>query len=193
MRQVIVSNLMSLDGYVAGPKGELDWFVKEGWLDEEFGDYVRSLIKKVGVILMGRNTYNEFVSYWPTATAEAGDDPVISERMNNLPKVVFSRTMTRAVWGKWGNIRLVRNNAAREVARMKKEKGKHIVIYGSATLVSELLKKELVDEIQILLQPIILGGGKPEFKELHRRYGLKLTKCKVFKTGAVVLHYKPTY
>jgi dihydrofolate reductase len=182
---------MSLDGYVAGPKGELDWFVKEGRLDSEFGDYARTLIKNVGAILMGRNTYEGFVSYWPTASAEAGDDPVIAERMNNLPKVVFSSTLKKVQWGKWGRIRLVKKNAAQVVARMKKEEGKDIIIYGSATLVSRLLKEGLIDELQILLQPIILGRGRPEFKDLNNRYSLRLEKSKVFMTGAVVLYYQP--
>jgi len=189
MRRLIVSNLMSLDGFVSGPKGELDWFVKEGFpMNTEFGEYCVELIKSVGTMLLGRRTYEEFVSYWPEAT---DNDPVLTERMNNVPKVVFSRTLKKVSWGKWGKIRLVRGNAPAEVARLKKEPGKDLVIYGSATLVSALMKAGLIDEYQIFLQPVVLGAGRPEFKGLKDRYELELIKAKQFKSGAVALFYKP--
>jgi len=96
MRRVIVSNVMSLDGFVSGPNGELDWFVHSGFMKgTEFGEYARSLISSVGTILLGRLTYEEFVSYWPTAK---DNDPVITERINNLPKFVFSRSLEKVAW-----------------------------------------------------------------------------------------------
>jgi dihydrofolate reductase len=180
---------MSLDGFVSGPNGELDWFVNEGFLtNTEFGGYASELIKNVGTILLGRRTYEEFVGYWPTAT---DNNPVITEGMNNVPKVVFSRTLTTVGWGKWGNIRLVRENASEEVAKLKQEPGKDLVIYGSATLVSTLMKADLIDEYQIFLQPVVLGTGRPEFRDLNERYQLQLIEAKQFKSGAVALFYKP--
>src|SRR5262249_31348169 len=138
MRRLIVSNLMSLDGFVSGPNGELDWFVKKGFpMNTEFGDYVLDLIRNVGIILLGRRTYEAFLSYWPEAT---DNEPFLTERMNNIPKVVFSKTLTTVSWGKWGNIRLVSGNASEEVFKLKKMPGKDLVIYGSATLVSTLMK-----------------------------------------------------
>jgi dihydrofolate reductase len=189
MRRLIVFNLMSLDGFVSGPNGELDWFVRKGYqTNTEFGDYAREQIKNVGAILLGRRTYETFVSYWPEAT---DNEPVITERMNNVPKVVFSRTLTAVSWGKWGNIRLVRENATEEVAKLKQEPGKDLVIYGSATLVSTLMKAGLIDEYQIFLQPIVLGKGRPEFRDLNDRYELELMEERQFKSGAVALFYKP--
>lgn len=189
MKRLVVSNLMSLDGFVAGPKGELDWFVHEGFMmGTEFGDHARSQISSVDSILLGRRTYEEFVSYWPTAT---DNDPVITERINNLPKVVFSRTLDRVGWGKWNNARLVRDDAPEEVRRMKEQPGRDLVIFGSAQLVSSLLKEGLIDELQIFIQPVLLGGGTPEFKDLKERYHLKLTRVAQFKTGAVGLFYQP--
>ncbi len=180
---------MSLDGFVAGPKGELDWFVHEGFMmGTEFGDHARSQISSVDSILLGRRTYEEFVSYWPTAT---DNDPVITERINNLPKVVFSRTLDRVGWGKWNNARLVRDDAPEEVRRMKEQPGRDLVIFGSAQLVSSLLKEGLIDELQIFIQPVLLGGGTPEFKDLKERYHLKLTRVAQFKIGAVGLFYQP--
>ncbi len=188
MRRLIVSNLMSLDGFVSGPNGELDWFVKKGFpMNTEFGEYCRELIKSVGTILLGRRTYEEFVSYWPEAT---DNEPVITERMNHVPKVVFSTTLSKVTWGKWGNIGLIREKASEAVTRMKQEPGKDLVIYGSATLVSSLMKDDLIDEYQIFLQPVVLGNGRPEFKNLDQRYELELTDSKQFKSGAVALYYR---
>ena len=190
MRRLVVSNLMSLDGFVAGPKGELDWFVHEGFLKgTEYGQYAREMISSVGAILLGRLTYEEFVGYWPAAT---DNDPVITERMNGLPKIVFSNTLERVEWGKWNNARLVKENSAEEVGRLKEQAGKDLVIYGSADLVSSLMKERLIDEFHIVIQPIVLGSGKPEFKGLNQRYKLKLMEAKPFKSGAVWLRYQPT-
>jgi dihydrofolate reductase len=111
--------------------------------------------------------------------------------MNNVPKIVFSSTLTAVSWGKWGNIRLVKENASEEVAKLKQEPGKDLVIYGSATLVSTLMEADLIDEYQIFLQPVILGAGRPEFRDLDHRYELELTEAKQFKSGAVALFYKP--
>lgn len=189
MRRLIVSNLMSLDGFIAGPNGELDWFVREGFLKgTEFGRYARELISSVDAILLGRRTYEEFVSYWPTATE---DDPVITERMNALPKIVFSRTLDKVGWGKWNNARLVKEDAAEEVRRLKQGQGKDMVIYGSGGLVSGLMKVGLIDEYQIFVQPVVLGKGKPEFQGLDVRYQLRLVAVKPFKAGAVGLYYQP--
>jgi len=122
MRRLIVSNIMSLDGFIAGPKGELDWFVKEGFMTEtEFGEHARNLNRSVDGILLGRKTYQAFAGYWPDAT---DNDPVVTERMNNLPKIVFSRTLEKVEWGKWGNARLVKGDAGEEVRRLKSEPGK---------------------------------------------------------------------
>ncbi|HEX4919742.1 MAG TPA: dihydrofolate reductase family protein [Candidatus Bathyarchaeia archaeon] len=186
MRRLIVSNLMSLDGFVAGPKGELDWFVHEGFMiGTEFGQYAREMISSVDAILLGRLTYQEFVGYWPTAT---DNDPVITERINSLPKIIFSKTLERV---EWNNARLVKGNAADEVRRLKEQPGRDLVIYGSAELVSALMKENLIDEFHIIIQPVVLGKGKPEFKDLNQRHNLKLVEAKPFKSGAVWLRYQP--
>src|SRR5690242_13138927 len=134
MRRLIVSNLMSLDGFVSGPNGELDWFVHPGFVKAtEYGDYARGVIRKVDAILLGRLTYEEFASYWLTAK---DNDPVITERIIHLPKFVFSRTLEKVSWGDWGTARLVNEDATQTVIKMKQEQGRDMVIYGSATLVS---------------------------------------------------------
>ncbi len=189
MRKVIVSNLMSLDGFVSGPNGELDWFVYDGFMKgTEFGEYARTLISSVDSILLGRMTYEEFSSYWPTAK---DNDPIVTERINNLPKFVFSRSLKQVAWGERGTARLVRDDAAVAVSKMKQEPGRDMVIYGSATLVSALMKAGLIDEYQLIVYPIVLGKGRPEFKDLSERYSLSLIGVKQFKSGAVKLVYQP--
>ena len=189
MRRVIVSNVMSLDGFVSGPNGELDWFVYAGFVKgTEFGEYARNVISSVDAILLGRLTYEEFSSYWPTAK---NDDPVITERINKLPKFVFSRSLKQVAWGDWGTASLVKEAAAVAVRKMKQEPGRDMVIYGSATLVSALMKSELIDEYQLVVYPVVLGKGRPQFKDLAQRYPLSLKDVRQFKSGVVKLVYQP--
>ncbi len=187
MRRLIVSNFMTLDGLMAGPNGELDWFVKEGWEGAEHGDYARALLGTVDAILVGRLTYDNFHSYFPTTT----DKDAIVDYLNSIQKVVFSSTMDKIDWGKWGTARLVVGNPVDEVRRLKAEPGKDLVIFGSGQLVSAMLKAGLIDEIHIILKPIVLGKGKPEFIGLDERYELTLMESRQFKDGAVWLRYEP--
>jgi dihydrofolate reductase len=190
MRRVIVSNSISLDGFASGPNGELDWFAYKGFLKgTELGKYTRTLLTSVDSILLGRQTYEEFSSRWPTRT---DDDPVITERMNNLPKFVFSRSLKQVAWGNWGTAKLVKEDAATALNKMKKEPGKDMVILGSFTLVSALMKAGLIDEFQLMVYPVVLGNGRPEFKDLNERYSLNLINVKQFKSGAVELVYQPS-
>ena len=169
---------MSLDGFFEGPNGEFDWPVVE----EEFLGYAREMLRGVDTILFGRLTYLHMAAYWPTAPRDE-----IADQMNNLPKVVFSRTLERA---EWSNSRLVRGDAAGEVARLKRESGKDLVILGSASLASALLQANLIDEYRVILQPLLLGRGHPLFKSIEGRIRMKLTGTRVFKTGVVVLYYE---
>jgi len=188
-RRLLVSNVTTVDGYIAGPKGELEWFVKDGFLtNTEYGQCARELNSSVDAILLGRRTYEEFVSYWPDAT---DNDPVITEKMNTLPKIVFSNTLDKVGWGKWGNARLVKGDPAEEVRRLKQEEGRDLVIYGSGTLVSYLTSKNLIDEFQLTVQPVILGAGKHQFEDIGEWKNLRLVKTRLLKEGAIILYYQP--
>jgi dihydrofolate reductase len=189
MRRVIVSNSMSLDGFASGPNGELDWFAYKGFLKgTELGEYTRALLDSVDSILLGRQTYEEFSSRWPT---RMDDDLVITERMNNLPKFVFSQSLNRVAWGNWETAKLVKEDAATAVSKMKQEPGRDMVVLGSFTLVSALMKAGLIDEYQLLVYPVVLGNGRPEFRDLNERYSLNMIDVKQFKSGAVKLVYQP--
>ncbi len=184
MRKIIVSNLVSLDGYFEGPNKELDWFV----VDEEFFDYAKDMFKTVDTILFGRVTYQMMETYWPNTT---DNDPIITDKMNTLPKIVFSKTLNKVGWGKWNNATVVKENIAEEVKKMKQETGKDMVIFGSGILVSTFAELGLIDEYRIIVNPVILGKGNPLFKDIHDRINLKLLKTKMLNTGVIILYYQP--
>jgi len=179
MEKIIVSNYVTIDGFFAGPNGEIDWFV---W-DEETAEYSKELLGSIGTILFGRVTYELMASYWPTATTE---DPVITEYMNNSPKIVFSHTLEKA---DWKNTRLVKEINQEQILSMKKQPGKDMVIYGSGSLVSIFTQSGLIDDYRIFVNPVVLGSGKPLFKGLNERLKLKLLGTKTFHCGVVLLHY----
>jgi dihydrofolate reductase len=179
MRRLIVSNIMSLDGlFEEEPNAEFNWPVVE----EEFFAYAREMLRSVDTILFGRKTYLFMAAYWPTAPRDE-----IADQMNNLRKVVFSRTLERA---EWNNSQLVQGDAAPEVAKLKRAAGRDMVILGSASLASSLLKADLIDEYRVILQPVVLGRGNPLFQSIDGRIRMKLTRTDVLGTGVVVLYYQ---
>lgn len=177
MRKLIVSNLMSLDGFFEGPNGELDWHV----VDEEFFDYAREMLRSADSILFGRKTYEMMARYWPAAPKDE-----IAEKMNTLAKIVFSRTLDKA---EWQNSRLVRDDAAQEVATLKKMPGKDMVILGSAKLSLSLLEQGLIDEYRVILNPVLLGKGNLLFQNAAKKLNLKLKNTRMLKSGVALLYY----
>ena len=182
MRKVVVSNLVSLDGFIAGPSGEIDWFS----VGKDFESYIARDLQSIGVILFGRVTYELLAGYWPTATSDV-NDPLLIEAMNTLPKIVFSRTLASA---EWNNAVINRGDPVHETERMKSEGGKDIVIFGSRTIVSALSAAGLVDEYRIFVNPVILGAGRQQFDGVRHRIGLRLKETKVFGNGLVLLTYE---
>jgi dihydrofolate reductase len=178
MRRVIVSNVVSLDGFFEGPNKEMDWII----LDEEFFSYAKDMLRSAGTLLFGRTTYLHMAGYWPFATKDE-----IADHMNNLAKVVFSGTLEKA---EWNNSRLVKTDAAEEVLRLKQQPGKDMVILGSATLASFLLQRGLIDEYRVILNPVLIGAGNPLFKGIKQTLRLKLQQTKLFASGVVVLYYQ---
>jgi dihydrofolate reductase len=183
MRKIIVSNYVTIDGFFAGPNGEIDWFV---W-DEETAQYSKELLGSVDTILFGRVTYELMASYWPTASPPT-EDPVIIDAMNNLPKIVFSRTLEKTGWK---NTRLVKEINKEEILKLKHQPGKGMVIYGSGSIVSTFTQLGLIDEYRLFVNPIVLGSGKSLFKDIRGKLNLKLVNTKTFKNGVVLLEYQP--
>ena len=173
--------MVSLDGFFAGPNGELDWFV---W-DEVLKDYSISTLSVVDTLLFGRVTYELMAGYWPSATEE---DPVIAKGMNTLQKIVFSRSLKSA---DWNNSRLVREVIPEEIMQLKQQSGKDMVIYGSGTLVSAFANLGLIDEYRFIVNPVVLGSGKPLFKGFKDRFNLKLLEARTLGSENVLLSYQP--
>ncbi len=187
MRKIIVSEMVSLDGFFAGPKGEIDWHV----VDEEFNEYAISLLKKVDTILFGRITYQMFESYWPAAAKDpltSKSDREIARLINEAAKIVFSRTLEKVGWQ---NVEQYKELIPEEVAQLKRQPGKDMVIYGSGTIVSALTQAGLIDEYRFFVAPVVLGSGKSLFTGLQDKLHLKLLKTKRFDSGNVLLHYHP--
>jgi dihydrofolate reductase len=180
MKKVIFQMSVSIDGYMEGPNREIDWHI----VDDEFNAYAVETLRASDVLMMGRRAYELMAGYWPTAT---GDDPVAKE-MNGTPKLVFSRTLKRV---DWQNSSLATGSVADEVARLKRVSGDGLLWVGGSDLAASCLEQGLMDEIRIILTPILLGGGKAVFDAIRRRHPLKLLSTKSFQSGNVVLTYEP--
>lgn len=183
MRQLSVFNLMSLDGYFAGPDGDISWHN----VDEEFQELAEAAANSGHILLFGRVTYELMARYWPTPDA-LREDPVVAKGMNSAEKVVFSRTLDKV---DWHNARLVKGDMLAEVRRLKEGAGPDLTILGSGSLVSQLAREGLIDQFQILLNPVVLGRGKTMFEGLKDRLPLKLTAARTFKNGNILLDYRP--
>jgi dihydrofolate reductase len=187
MRKVILSNEVTLDGFFAGPNGELDWHI----VDEEFNQYAKDLLNNVDTLLFGRVTYQLMADYWPAAATNPStskSDLEIADKMNNLPKIVFSKTLQQV---EWNNSRLVKDNIAQEISKMKQQSGKDMVIFGSGSIVPTFMQYGLIDEYRIIVNPVVLGNGKPLFKGVNDKHNLKLLKTRLFDSGIVILFYEP--
>ena len=184
MRSLIVFNHVSLDGYFVDKKGDMRWAHKQ---DPEWNQFVAGNARGGGVLLFGRVTYEMMASYWPTPMA-AQNSPAVAERMNNLQKVVFSRTLEKA---SWNNTKLVKGDLATEVRKMKQDSSEGLVIMGSGTIVSQLAQEGLIDEFQIVVCPIVIGSGRSQFEGVTEKLNLKLTKSRTFGNGNVYTCYQP--
>jgi dihydrofolate reductase len=182
MRKLIYSMTVSLDGYIAGPDGAIDWSVP----DDELFRFHHQHVQEIGVQLCGRRLYETMV-YWETA----GESPLDAEQVEfartwkALPKVVFSTTLKSVV----GNTRLARGGVGEEVSRLKEQPGKDIAV-GGAGLASACMKLELIDEWRLFVSPVLLGTGTPYFPNLDERVNLKLVETKTFGSRVVYLRYR---
>ena len=183
MRRIITSNLISLDGYLAGPGGDLSWHT----VNDEFFEYAEEMLDSVDTILFGRVTYDLMASYWPTDSAKT-NDAAIAGKMNGLDKIVFSKTLKKAGWE---NTTLLTGDVEKNIRQLKEQPGKDIVILGSGTIVSALTQADLIDEHRFIINPVILGGGVPQFSGPLDRKRVELAEVKKLNTGVIMLYYQP--
>ena len=179
---------MSLDGYVCGPNGEQDWMTMT---DDEMGKFLSGdFMKTVDTMLIGRVLYQGFASFWPGMTKNPAAPKELvdfAHWMVDTPKVIFSNTLDKV---EWDNSTLAAKDLASEIADLKSKPGGDMITYGGAGLAAELTRLNLIDEYRIKLEPIVLGNGKPLFKEISSRIKLKLTMSKSFDSGVVALYYQ---
>ena len=186
-------NQVSVDGFFKSLDGDVSW-THEQAPDAEFEDWVAANASGGGALLFGRATYEMMASFWPTPMA-AAQMPVVAKHMNELPKIVFSRTLTSA---SWQNTHLVKGDLVAEVKKLKSEARKDlggekpITIMGSGSIVTQLAKHGLIDEYQILVIPVILGAGAPLFEGPGKKQNLRLTRSRTFKNGKAYLVYEPS-
>jgi dihydrofolate reductase len=187
MRRLILQEWISLDGYAADGQGTLDFFPASQ--TDRYSDRDQlAFLDGVDTILLGRKTYELFVDYWPTATT---DEEVIADRLNELPKLVFSNSLREAPWGTWPPAQVVRGDAVAEIGRLKERRGKHMVLWGSLSLSQDLMAADLIDEFHLQLCPTLVGGGRPLFPPRQGYANLERVDLRTYDTGVVFLHYEP--
>jgi dihydrofolate reductase len=179
MRKIVAGLFISLDGVTEAP----DQWHFPYWSDE-MGQAVQEQIDASDTMLLGRVTYEEFASYWPYQ----GSEVELADHMNNTPKLVVSTTLDKL---EWQNSTLIKSNVREELTRLKQQPGKNISITGSSTLVRSLLRDGLLDELRLLVHPVVVGHGKRLFEHEGAQTGLKLIDAKTFSTGVLSLTYQP--
>jgi dihydrofolate reductase len=183
MRKLLVFNSVTTDGYFTDKNGDMSWAHKS---DPEWNEFVADNSQSGGELLFGRVTYEMMASFWPTPAA-ATNFPEVAEQMNSLPKVVFSRTLDSV---SWQNTRLMKGGLIDEVRKLKQESGPDMVIMGSGSIISQLANEGLIDEYQMVVNPIVLGAGRTMFDGVKEKLNLKLTSSRAFGNGNVLLCYE---
>lgn len=177
--------MVSLDGYFEGPDHDLSWH----HVDAEFNDFAQAQMKEADTILFGRRTYQLMESYWPTKSGRE-DDPEVAQLMNETPKVVVSSSLQSVTETKiWKQVRLINDNVREELTKLKNEKGGDIILLASSNLCVSLLEWGLLDEVRIMINPIVIGKGTPLFHGIKEKVSFSLTKKRTFGNGNVLLTY----
>ncbi len=189
MRKIITTTWTTLDGFIAGANGEMDWIGEI--YDEAMGLYEDQVVSEADTLLMGRVTYQSFAGSWPyvpdNPNASEGEK-IYARKLNAMRKIVFSQTLESV---EWNNSTLRKEIVPEEIAQLKQEPGRDMLIYGSASIVQALTNHGLIDEYQVLVHPVILGGGKPLFQNIQQQVKLTLVNNKTHPSGIVVLYYQP--
>ena len=183
MPKLVTYNMVSLDAYFTDSTGDMSWAHKK---DPEWQAFVSENASGGGQLLFGRITYELLANFWPTPFA-AQSNPIVVERMNSLPKIVFSRKLDKA---SWNNTTLVKGELTTEVQKLKREPGPNMTIMGSGSIVAQLADAGLIDEYQIVVSPLVLGNGRTLFEGVKKKLPMKLTKSRAFGNGNVVLCYE---
>ncbi len=181
MRKLKLQVQMTVDGYVAGINGEMDW-TAQNW-DDKLKKYVGEITEPVDTIVLGRKLAQGFIPHWASHPEQEGAD-----KFNSTKKVVFTKTLEKS---EWDITVLAKGDLVEEITKLKKQDGKDIIAYGGASFVSALIKHGLIDEFHLFINPTALGNGMSIFKELDDKQNLVFVKSTSFDCGIVVLNYEP--
>ena len=187
MRKVILQEWLTIDGFTADRNGNLD-FVTSPEFNKYSDEDVLKFMDTIDTILLGAVTYKLFVDFWPAATTQT---EIIADKLNSTPKIVFSKSLTNAPWGKWPDATIVKTNASDEIRKLKSQSGKNMVLWGSISLAQSLIKDNLIDEYHLRICPIAIGIGKSLFPGTIDTLNLKLVEFKKYDSGLVLLQYEP--
>ena len=197
MRRIVLFDRVSADGYFSGPDGNLNWVVSEEELDRSAAASIES--SGTGTILFGRRTYQQFESFWPHAVSDAPTAPsphrpghaspelrVMAVYINEATKVVFSKTLKQVTWK---NYQLLHELDPREIESLKRQPGMDMMIFGSGSIASQLTQHGLIDEYQLIVSPILLGGGRCLISNVAKSLRLDLLEARPYPSGNVKLRY----
>lgn len=187
MRKVNVFNSVSMDGYYTDANNDMGW-AHQGADDPELMEFTKGNAQGTNALVFGRVTYEMMVAWWPTPQA-AKQMPEVAKGMNEAPKYVFSRTLDSV---NWANTTLLKEDPAKAIARIKQSDGPDLTILGSGTIVAQLAEAGLIDAVQLLVVPVVLGSGKSQFTKVSGKPWWKMTKSKTFKNGRVFIAYTKT-
>ena len=187
MKKVILQEFVSVDGLAAGPNDSVDFVPASNQGDQGFGQRQMEFLDSIDTILLGRVTYEMFAGHWPNVPP--GPDKPFADKLNAIPKVVFSKTLRRAPWGPYPEAKVIKTSAAKEVAKLRQGSGKDMVLWGSISLAQSLMGEGLIDEYQLIVCPLVLGTGRPLFAEKKDSVTMKLVTTQSFNRGSVLLAY----
>jgi len=187
MRKLKLQVQMSIDGFIAGPNGEMDWMIWN-WSDD-LNEYVSSITSPVDTILLGRKLAEGFIPHWTSQLENASTADDGAEKMVHTDKVVFTKTLEKS---EWARTELAKGDLVEEVNAIKNREGNDIIVYGGGNFVSSLIKEGLIDELHLLINPTVIGQGMPIFNTVESKQDFTLMKSEVFKCGIILMFYEPS-
>ena len=185
MRKLKLQIQISVDGFIAGPNGEMDWMVWD-W-DDELKQFTQELTDSFDCIVLGKKLAEGFIPYWKTVADDpANPEQEAGKKFTDTQKVVFTKTLDKS---NWDNTVLAKGDLNEEIGKLKNQDGKDIIVYGGATFVSSLLKNSMIDELNFFVNPTLNGNGMTIFGDIRERQNLKLINCKAYSCGISVMTY----
>lgn len=188
MRKLVFQEFISIDDFAAGATGSTTFLENPAYAVESDDDLLKEM-DRFGTILPGANTYKMFAGYWPMVS---NDEQIVADKLDSIPKIVFSKTLVDAPWGKWEPAKIIKVDAVTAIGRLKHQPGKDMVLWGSISLAQPLMRAHLIDEYQFRVVPERLGKGIPLFQQAGAAK-MELIQAKRYESGLLLTVYKPAF